>query len=367
MIEPQFWKGRRVLITGNTGFKGSWLSLWLQELGAEVAGLSLGPPTQPNLYELADVGAGMSDNTCDVRSEADVAKVVKDCRPEVLFHLAAQPLVRLSYAEPLKTVAVNVMGTANVLNACRDIDGLRAVVVITTDKCYENPDSGKRFVESDPVGGFDPYSASKGAAELVTACFRRSFFAPQPEPSAAGVATARAGNVLGGGDWGVDRLFTDIVAAFDSGEELVLRNPDAVRPWQHVLDPLHGYLRLAEELWRDPGGYGEGWNFGPAPASERPVRELVDLAAAQWGGGAGWKLDDRFAPHEAPYLALDCSKSTKRLNWRAVLGLEEVVKLTVDWHLALKAGEDVRTCTIGQITQFMDLLQGQSSPKETLS
>jgi CDP-glucose 4,6-dehydratase len=349
-IDPDFWAGRRVLLTGHTGFKGAWLSLWLQALGAEVTGLALGPPTRPSLYELAKVGAEMKERSVDVRDAEGVHEAVREERPEVVLHLAAQPLVRHSLRDPALTYAVNVLGTVNVLEAVRRAGGeVRAVVVVTSDKCYENPgDEGRRFVEGDPLGGSDPYSSSKACAELVTAAYRRSFFSADDSPR---VASARAGNVIGGGDWGEDRLIGDIVRAVQTGEAVRLRNPEAVRPWQHVLNPLGGYLRLAEELW-DSQAAAEAWNFGPREGDARTVRWIVERLETLWGGAFAWELDGGENPPEAGHLALDSSKAERLLGWRAEWDLAQALERIVEWHEAERRGEDMRRVSLEQIERF---------------
>jgi CDP-glucose 4,6-dehydratase len=355
-----------VLLTGHTGFKGAWLSLWLQALGARVTGLAPGPPTTPSLYELARVGSEMEERAIDVRDAEGVRDVVRAERPEVVLHLAAQPLVRRSLRDPATTYAVNVIGTVNVLEAVRQAgDEVRAMVVVTSDKCYENPLSGtppapRRFVEDDPLGGDDPYSSSKACAELVTAAYRRSFFSAADDlapPGRAGaqtrtrIASARAGNVIGGGDWGEDRLIGDIVRAVQVGASVKLRNPDAVRPWQHVLNPLSGYLRLAEELWHSPAA-AEAWNFGPRAGDARTVRWIVERLEALWAGAFEWELDARANPPEAGHLALDSGKAERRLGWRAEWDLGQALERVVEWHEAARRGEDMRRVSLAQIERF---------------
>jgi CDP-glucose 4,6-dehydratase len=368
-IDADFWAGRRVLLTGHTGFKGAWLSLWLQSLGARVTGLAPGPPTRPSLYDLAEVGAGaqMHERAIDVRDADAVREAVREERPEVVLHLAAQPLVRRSLRDPAMTYAVNVIGTVNVLEAVRQVgDDVRAVVVVTSDKCYENPSSAsppsRRFVEGDPLGGDDPYSSSKACAELVTAAYRRSFFSfegshpPAPGRAGAGnrpaIASARAGNVIGGGDWGEDRLIGDIVRAVQTGEPIKLRNPEAVRPWQHVLNPLSGYLRLAEELWRSSAA-AEAWNFGPREGDARTVRWIVERLQTLWGGAFEWELDAHENPPEAGHLALDSGKAERRLGWRAEWDLAQALERIVAWHEAERRGEDMRRVSLEQIERFV--------------
>jgi CDP-glucose 4,6-dehydratase len=366
-IDHDFWAGRRVLLTGHTGFKGAWLSLWLQALGAKLSGLAPGPPTRPSLYELAGVGAGMRERAIDVRDAEGVRAALREERPEVVLHLAAQPMVRRSLRDPAMTYAVNVLGTVNVLEAVRLEPGdVRAVVVVTSDKCYENPEgASRRFVEDDPLGGSDPYSSSKACAELVTAAYRRSFFsaaaeeldADPPAPSGGGterrigIASARAGNVIGGGDWGEDRLIGDIVRAVRAGETVKVRNPGAVRPWQHVLNPLSGYLRLAEELWHSPAA-AQAWNFGPREGDARTVRWIVERLEGLWGGAFAWELDGDENPPEAGHLELDSGRAERLLGWRAEWDLAEALQRIVAWHEAERRGEDVRRVSLQQIEQF---------------
>lgn len=349
-IDPDFWTRRRVLITGHTGFKGAWLSLWLQSLGAELTGLAPGPPTNPSLYEVADVAGGMRERAVDVRDAEGVGAAVRECAPEVVLHLAAQPMVRRSLRDPAMTYAVNVMGTVNVLEAVRRVGGdVRAVVVVTSDKCYENPGlPAKPFVEGDPLGGGDPYSSSKACAELVAAAYRRSFF---PGDGSPGLATARAGNVIGGGDWGEDRLLPDVVRAVEAGEPLRVRNPASVRPWQHVLNPLSGYLTLAERLWR--GEAARAWNFGPPDADARPVSWIVERLGDLWGGALRWELDSAANPPEARHLTLDSSAAERHLGWRPAWSLDEGLELLVDWHLAERRGADMRSVSLEQIARFV--------------
>ncbi len=354
-IDPDFWAQRRVLLTGHTGFKGAWLSLWLQSLGARVSGLAPGPPTQPSLYELGRVSAGMVERAVDVRDADAVREAVAAERPEVVLHLAAQPMVRRSLVEPALTYEVNVMGTVNVLDAVRLAgDQVRAVVVVTSDKCYENvprdPGERRAFVEQDPMGGSDPYSSSKACAELVTAAYRRSFFTAADAPR---LASARAGNVIGGGDWGEDRLIPDIVrAATGPGEHSIrLRNPEAVRPWQHVLNPLSGYLTLAQELFADPAA-ARAWNFGPPADDAKPVSWIVERMREEWDGAFAWEADPGANPPEAGYLTLDSAQAERALGWRAGWSLAEALARIVQWHEAHRKGEDMRAFSFQQITEF---------------
>ena len=336
MATPAPWRGRRVLVTGHTGFKGGWLCAWLQSLGAKVAGYALDPPTDPSLFEDARIGEGMLDTRGDIRDAAATQAAIASFDPEVLFHLAAQPIVKEGYRAPVDTYATNVVGTASVLEACRSAPSLRAVVVVTTDKCYENREWDRGYVETDALGGHDPYSNSKACAELVTDSFRRSFFAERSP--AVGIATARAGNVIGGGDWAADPRIPDLMRAAPSGGETLIRNPDSTRPWQHVLEPLHGYLLLAEALLRDPAGFSEAWNFGPAEGGDRPVREVVEKLSALWPGGLRWRADGAAHAHEAGKLMLDSSKAMSRLGWRPRLPFDDSLRLTAAWYARRHAG-----------------------------
>lgn len=353
-IEEDRWRGRRVLLTGHTGFKGAWLSLWLQRLGAHVSGVAPGPPSAPSLYGIADVGHGMAgEHPVDVRDREGLARAVAACEPEVVIHLAAQPMVRRSLIDPAGTFEVNVIGTVNLLEAVRAAsDCVRAVVVVTSDKCYENPGTGERaFREEDPLGGSDPYSSSKACAEIVAASYRRSFFAQQDGPR---LASARAGNVIGGGDWGEDRLLPDAVrvAGGIAPAPLLVRNPRAVRPWQHVLNPLMGYLMLAQRLL-DGGDACEAWNFGPPDADARTVAAVLERVQELWDGAPAWEADTGVNPKEATWLALDSSKAIQRLGWRPVWELDRGLGELVDWHRAQMAGQEMRRFSEEQIERFM--------------
>lgn len=345
------WQGRRVLVTGHTGFKGGWLSLWLQTLGAEVHGLALAPPSEPSLFVQARVADGMHSTLGDIRDPALVRRAVQACRPEVIFHLAAQPLVRASYEDPLGTYATNVMGTLHLLDAARACGGVRAIVNVTSDKCYENREWPWPYREDEALGGHDPYSSSKACAEIVSASWRRSFLHAQ---GATGLATARAGNVIGGGDWAEDRLVPDLLRAFEAGRPAVLRNPLAVRPWQHVLEPLAGYLLLAERLLADPPAWSRAWNLGPGEADARPVAWIADTLAALWGAGAGWVQDPGSHPHEAQLLRLDATLARVRLGWQPRWPLREALARVAGWHRAWSAGADARTLCLEQIQAYSD-------------
>lgn len=352
-MNPSFWRDRRVFITGHTGFKGSWLALWLQCAGARVTGYALRPPTDPSLFEQARVAEGMESILGDIRDLGRLRAAMEACRPEVVFHLAAQPLVRNGYQEPHETYTTNVIGTLNVLEAVRHTGGIHAVVVVTSDKCYENREWVWGYREDDPMGGHDPYSSSKACAELLTASYRRSFFpAHAYAEHHMALASARAGNVIGGGDWAQDRLIPDVMRAFLTERVPAIRNPRAIRPWQHVLEPLGGYLTLAERLWEQGPEFAEGWNFGPEERDARPVYWIVERLAGLWGWKGGWRLDDGDHPHEATYLKLDCSKARARLGWVPRWDLETALRLTVQWYRAFAAGEDVRRITEEQIRSY---------------
>ena len=358
-MTPGFWRGKRVFLTGHTGFKGSWMSLWLQSLGAELTGFALAPPTQPSLFDEARVADGMRSMIGDVRSLAALQQAMQLAEPEIVIHMAAQPLVRYSYQNPVETYATNVMGTVHLLEAVRTTPGIKAVVNITTDKCYENREWAWGYRENEPMGGYDPYSNSKGCAELVAAAYRSSFFnANNYAQHGVAVATVRAGNVIGGGDWAQDRLIPDILAAFEKGKLVDIRNPHAVRPWQHVLEPLRGYLTLAERLYELGTDYAEGWNFGPNDEDAKPVGWIVAKMAGLWGSDANWKIDTGAHPHEAAYLKLDISKARSRLDWHPALRLDDALKLIIDWAKQRQAAADIRTLTLAQISTYQSLTQG---------
>ncbi len=353
LVSGEFWRGKRVFITGHTGYKGGWLALWLKALGAEVSGFALAPDTDPSFFESAGLrGAGIEHRLGDIRNLDELRAALKASRPEVVFHLAAQSLVRRSYAEPAETYATNVMGTVNLLEAVRRERSARAVVVVTSDKCYENRERDEGYRESEPMGGRDPYSSSKACAELVTAAYRASFFA---QGRGAAVASARAGNVIGGGDWAPDRLIPDVWRAAKAKRAVRIRSPRAVRPWQHVLEPLGGYLRLAERLCTDGARYAQAWNFGPAVHDARPVAEVLDRVAALWGDGLRWEPDAGEHPHEAGLLRLDSGKASGELGWRPRLGLDEALKWTVDWYKAQLRGADMGEFSAGQIAAYRRL------------
>ncbi len=354
-----FWHGRRVFLTGHTGFKGGWLSIWLQHLGAEVCGVALDPWSAPNLFTEAAVSHGLRSEIADVRDLTRLKAVLKEHRPEIVFHLAAQPIVRTSYEDPVGTYTTNVVGALNVLESVRECDSVRAVVVITSDKCYENKEWVWAYRETDRLGGYDPYSSSKACVELVVESYRSSFFSPADYARhGVAIASARAGNVIGGGDWSRDRLVPDIMRAFSAKQPAVIRSPRAVRPWQHVLEPISGYLKLAERLISDGVKYGEAWNFGPNDSDAKPVEWVVKQLADEWGTDAQWKIEDAQPQvHEAQMLKLDCSKAAHTLNWHPTLPLKEALRLTADWYRRQSYGENPRSITIEQIGQFTQRLK----------
>jgi len=357
-MRPDFWRHKRVFVTGHTGFKGSWLCLWLSELGAEVSGYALEPPTKPSLFASARIENRLAGHTiADVRDLDALSKAMQAARPDIAIHMAAQPLVRHSYAAPVETYAVNVMGTVHFLEAARSIASLRALLCVTTDKCYENVHATRGYREDDPLGGHDPYSSSKAGSELVASAYRRSFFQGADSPA---LATGRAGNVIGGGDWATDRLVVDLVKGFLQGEKALIRSPAAVRPWQHVLEPLSGYLSLCEALWNNRPGAASAFNFGPAPEDARPVAWIADRLAQLWGGDAGWTLDNSTShPHEAHYLYLDTAKAQAELGYRPRWQLDDALANIVHWYKSFAAGDDAVTLSLGQIAAF------QAAQKQT--
>lgn len=355
-MNSAFWQGKRVLITGHTGFKGSWLSLWLQSMGAEVTGYALEPSTEPNLFKVARVGEAMTSVIADIRDLPSLQQAVRGARPEIVIHMAAQALVRHSYQNPVETYAINVMGTAHVLEAVRHTPGVKAVVVVTSDKCYENKEWVWGYREDEPMGGYDPYSSSKGCAELVTAAYRNSYFnAAEHDKHGLALASSRAGNVIGGGDWAEDRLIPDILRAIEVGKPVSIRCPEAIRPWQHVLEPLSGYLALAEKLYTNGATYAGGWNFGPADEDAKPVRWIAERLTQLWGKNATWQIGADLHPHEAHCLKLDCSKATARLNWRPRWNLAHTLSSIVMWHQAFLNGADMRAFTLDQIAQHQGI------------
>ena len=344
----KFWQGKKVLITGHTGFKGSWLSLVLQQAGADLIGFALPPPTNPNLFTLANISQGMTSLFGDIRDFDQVLAVFKQHQPEIVIHMAAQPLVRYSYKEPVETYATNVMGTIHVLEAARQTSSVKTIVNVTTDKCYDNKEWHWGYRENDRLGGYDPYSNSKACAEMVTSAYRTSYF----NSTAIGLASARAGNVIGGGDWAEDRLIPDIIRACMAKSPVSIRNPNAFRPWQHVMEPLSGYLVLAEKLYENPSVYADAWNFGPDENDVQPVSWIADHIVKLWGEQAHWNLDQGSHLHEATYLKLDCAKSKSLLGWQPRWNLEKGLQETVNWYQAFSAGSDMRDKTIEQIRHF---------------
>ncbi len=347
-IDPDFWRGKRVLLTGHTGFKGSWIALWLQSMEVDLHGMGLAPPTNPALFDVARVAEGMDHQITDIRDYEKVHYLVAAIRPEIIIHMAAQPLVRLSYQQPIDTYATNVMGTVHVLEAARQAGSVRAIVNVTTDKCYDNKEWVWGYREDEPMGGHDPYSSSKGCAELVSNAYRKSFFGAE----GVAMATARAGNVIGGGDWAADRLVPDVLRALGKREPVQIRNPHAVRPWQHVLEPLSGYLLLAERLWDDGPTYAEGWNFGPRDEDAQPVQWIVEQLCTSWGQGARWVRQPGDHPHEASYLKLDISKARQRLDWAPRWSLQNALTRITEWHQAWLGGADMRALCLQQIHQY---------------
>ncbi len=365
VILPTFWSGKRVLVTGHTGFKGSWLSLWLNQMGAETTGYALCPPTQPSLFEIATVGDTLTSVIADVSDLPRLMEVIGDFRPEIVFHLAAQPLVRQSYLNPLETYQTNVMGTANLLEAVRSCDDTRVVVNVTSDKCYQNNEWPWSYREIDALGGHDPYSSSKACSEIVCAAFRSSYFGGGEGRHKAAIATARAGNVIGGGDWASDRLIPDILQAQTGGETLDLRYPQAVRPWQHVLEPLRGYLTMAQALWSDGPAYSEAWNFGPDECDFKEVAWIVDWFARAFDNDRLWRHEPAPEFHEAGLLKLDYAKSYHRLGWRPVWRIDTALKSILEWHRAFDNGDDMAALTIAQIARYEAALAAGESTKNS--
>lgn len=357
-MNSRFWEGKKVLITGHTGFKGSWLSLWLQRNGAYTMGYSLPPPTKPSLFEVARVADGMTSIIGDVRDLEHLKAAITKHQPEIVIHMAAQALVRYSYSNPVETYATNVMGTVNVLEAVRQTDSVRAILIITSDKCYENKEWLWGYRENDPMGGHDPYSSSKGCAELITSAYSRSYFSNADDLRRdVAVTSTRAGNVVGGGDWAPDRLIPDIMNAFMDNRAVNIRYPNAIRPWQHALEPLRGYLRLAEKLWHHGNKFTGAWNFGPDDQDARSVSWIADYITHLWGGSARWKSDSDPHPHEATYLKLDCSKAKSLLGWSPKLNLTTTLEWIVEWYQAYLQKKDMREITEAEISRYEDMLQ----------
>ena len=349
-----FWNNKRVLITGHTGFKGAWLSLWLHSLGAKLYGLALPPNTSPSLFTTLDGSQFFEkESLTDLADAKATHSFIRECQPGVVFHLAAQALVRASYTDPVETFRTNVLGTAHILDAVKSTPSVKAVVVVTSDKCYDNRELGVPFREEDPMGGIDPYSASKGCAELIVNSFRHSFFSSVGSP---GIASARAGNVFGGGDWSTDRLIPDIVRAISNKTELVIRYPKSVRPWQHVIEPLHGYLSLAENLYSNPTAFSQAWNFGPNSDAHKDVEWIVTQFSSRWGDGLSWRISNQEAPYESKLLSLNSTKAEKLLNCAPRLSIEEGLAWTVDWYKVFsKSPGDIPEFSRQQIQRYESL------------
>jgi CDP-glucose 4,6-dehydratase len=352
-MKPEFWNGKRVLLTGHTGFKGSWLSLWLQKLDVDLIGFSKYIPTKPSLFEVANVENGMTSVIGDVCDFNHLKNVIEKYHPDMVIHMAAQSLVHQSYKNPIETYATNVMGTVNLLEAIRKIGKVRVVINVTSDKCYENKNLTRGYHEEDPMGGYDPYSSSKGCAELVTSSFRNSFFNPK-EYSKHGIALAsvRAGNVIGGGDWAANRLIPDIIRAISKKETVKIRSPQAIRPWQYVLEPLNGYLQLAEKLWDQGPEYTEGWNFGPTDDDIKTVSWIVERFTQLWGDNLRWEIEEGQFLHEASYLKLDFTKAKTRLDWNPKTNLDLALKLTIEWYKQYEQKQDLRKISEEHIKNF---------------
>ena len=350
-VDPVFWKGKKVFLTGHTGFKGGWLSLWLASMDAKVTGYALVPNTTPNLFEVLAIDSLIEkSHIADIQDLAGLQKAMSEAKPDVVIHMAAQPLVRYSYFNPVETYATNVMGTVHVLESARTIDSVRATVIVTTDKCYENKEWVWGYRENEPMGGYDPYSNSKGCAELVTSAYRQSYFSGPNSTNK--VASARAGNVIGGGDWSEDRLIPDAIKAFEKNMPLMIRNPLATRPWQHVLEPLSGYLILAQALFKQDSDFASGWNFGPSDKDNRPVQDVVELLITGWGGSAKWKKEGSEQPHEANLLKLDCSKAHAQLGWNPKWNLETAIQKIVGWQKAFQAKDNMQVVSLAQINEY---------------
>jgi CDP-glucose 4,6-dehydratase len=353
VINKQFWKNKSVFLTGHTGFKGSWLALWLQSMGANLVGFALNPNTEKNIYEIANVQDDMNSVIGDIQDYELLESVMKNAEPQIIFHLAAQPLVRESYINPIETYQTNLMGTLNLLNISREIPSVKSIVNITTDKCYKNNEWVWSYREDEPMGGHDPYSSSKACSEIATSSFRRSFFNTHDYSNhGVGIATARAGNVVGGGDWSKDRLLPDIISAYENSQKLIIRNPESTRPWQHVLEPLYGYIMLAEKLYFEGDKYSEAWNFGPESTHAISVLNLIERLNKILPNKVNWEIDNNSHPHEANLLSLDIAKAKNRLNWRPVLSLDETIQLIIDWHLNHKAKKNMKEATLSQIERY---------------
>lgn len=356
VIDRAFWAGKRVFLTGHTGFKGGWLALWLQSMGAHVTGFALAPPDGPSLFASARVAQGMISLIGDIRNLVELTDAVRQAQPEIVLHLAAQPLVRYSYEAPVETYSTNVMGTVHLLEAVRACQSVRACVIVSSDKCYENREWPWGYRENEAMGGYDPYSSSKGCTELVASAYRNSYFNPASyERHGVALASARAGNVIGGGDWASDRLVPDLLRAFETSKPALIRNPHAIRPWQHVLEPVSGYLVLAQNLHREGVEFAEGWNFGPNDVDAKPVGWIAEHMARIWGGGAAYRIDETTShPHEAHYLKLDCSKARSRLSWQPRWDLSRALAEVVSWHRAYLERDDLQDVCLQQISRFCE-------------
>jgi CDP-glucose 4,6-dehydratase len=356
MVELNIYNEKKVFLTGHTGFKGSWMCLLLHQLGAQVYGYALQPPTQPSLYESAKVNELVTSHIADIRDYDALEKALSETQPDIVIHLAAQPLVRISYKNPVETYATNVMGTVNLLNAVRSVQSVQAVINVTTDKCYENKEWLWPYRENEPMGGYDPYSNSKGCSELITSSFRNSFFNPAEYGKShhLALASARAGNVIGGGDWAEDRLIPDFIRAIENEEKVKIRSPHAIRPWQHVLEPLSGYLLLGAKLLTDGCKYAGAWNFGPNDTDAQPVEWIINKLCSLWGEGASYEIDTHPQPHEATYLKLDCSKAKTQLNWRPRWNIETALESIVEWEKTYNRGENMRCICEQQIQQYFE-------------
>ena len=353
-MTPDFWRGKRVFITGHTGFKGSWLALWLIQCGAKVVGYALNPPSTPNLYEAANLAKDLISIKNDIRDLDSLVQTMEKYTPEIVFHLAAQSLVRKSYADPVETYMTNVMGTVNLLEAVRRTKSVRVVINVTSDKCYQNQEWVWGYRENDPMGGYDPYSSSKGCSELITAAYCNSFFQTTNKTNhSVALASVRAGNVIGGGDWAMDRLVPDTITAFINNEAVAIRSPHAIRPWQHVLEPLSGYMLLAEKLWENGAEYVGGWNFGPKDEESLAVVQIVEEMAQLWGSGAQWHIQPGEHPHEAHYLKLDCSKAHTKIGWKTRWDIHAGLAATVTWYREFAKNANARELCLRQINQFM--------------
>ncbi len=356
LINKSFWQGKRVFLTGHTGFKGGWLSIWLHSLGAIVKGYALNPSTFPSFFNEARISGIVISDIGDIRNQEKLQKSMVKFDPDILIHMAAQPLVRYSYDSPIETYEINVIGTAKVLEVARSCLNLKAIINITTDKCYENDGRSHSYCENDPMGGYDPYSSSKGCSELVASSYYRSFLKNQ----SIGLASVRAGNVIGGGDWAKDRLIPDILRSFEKEESVVIRNPKATRPWQHVLEPLSGYLVLAQKIYNNQGKYSEGWNFGPSEQDVMPVNWILDKMICKWPNSS-WKLDKNYSPHEAESLKLDILKAEVKLGWRPVWCLEYALEKIIDWHKAWLEKEDMQAICLLEIEEYMKSMSNEDS------